>query len=233
MSAVATKHCGASPRPESQAKPVDRITNAQHAFAEIGVALTAACGTDEPHGWSGDSDRLLRIAADIAEREAQRIYEGQDAEHRAYDIAALIKAARLVPGDTESSSRAALLATAELHLAVLTEDAACLRIGATRPPSPSKNTQGASEPATSTDAEDLTDAAMALNGLVDWVISANDLLQDMRTRSLHDPAFAEVLDTRGIRVNCADWASCDMTNAMSYVLGHQKSLIMKLMGSKA
>jgi len=111
-------------------------TAIQNAFASIGKALVAACDTEESHDWSYDSDRLLRIASDIAEREAQRVHGGYEAENFGFDIAALIKAARLVPGDTESPKRTALLEAVEANLIVLTGCADCLKTGAVRPASP-------------------------------------------------------------------------------------------------
>jgi len=205
----------------------------QRLFTTIALALDEASLTDEPQEWSGDSDRLLRVASFLAERDAGRSYGAEEAECSAYDIAALIKAARLVPGDTESSKRSELIATAEAALVVLTEDSDCLVEGATRPPAPSRKNAASADALTDIDKDDLANCAMVVNGLVEWVISANDLLQDIRTWSLHDPTLDAALSTHKIRVNSPDWASCDMTNAMTYLLGHQKELIMKLAGAEA
>lgn len=207
--------------------------NTRELFNTIDLAPDRAGLTDEPHEWSGDSDRLLRIAAFLTERDAGRSYNAEQAECGAYDIAALIKAARLVPGDTESQQRTELLAAAEASLVLLTEDAECLTTGATRPTAPSRTTIAPTQAPIGIDLEDFANAAVAVNGLVEWVISANDLLQDIRTWSLHDPTLEAALGTHNIRVNSPDWASCNMNNAMSYLLGHQKTLIMKLAGARA
>jgi hypothetical protein len=138
-----------------------------------------------------------------------------------------------VPGESESRERSDLIASAETHLAVLTEDVDCLVTGALRAPAPTRKNAASADALTDIDKDDLANCAMVVNGLVEWVISANDLLQDIRTRSLHDPALDEALAAHKFRVNSPDWSSCDMTNAMSYLLGHQKSLIIKLAGARA
>lgn len=65
---------------------------------------------------SGESDRLLRIASDVSLR-AARAVASRDLENAAYDVAACINAARLVPGDAESAQRSTLLAQAAQALA--------------------------------------------------------------------------------------------------------------------
>lgn len=135
MNAVATKPRAVTTRPSPRAK-LHGPNDIQTAFAAVGVALTAACVTEEPHEWSGDSDRLLRIASDIAEREAQRLHGDYEAENYGYDIAALIKASRRVPRDTESPKRTALLEAVDASLSVLTKDVDCLKTGASGEESP-------------------------------------------------------------------------------------------------
>lgn len=92
-------------------------------FAEVGHFLAQACGTDEPHGFSGDSDRLLSIGAMIALDAAKGKYSNTNAENTAYDVAACINAARLVPDDTESVERTINIHCASERLAAITGSA--------------------------------------------------------------------------------------------------------------
>ncbi|ROR02114.1 hypothetical protein EDF72_1232 [Delftia acidovorans] len=89
-------------------------------FRMASQALHEASRTDEPHGFSGESDRLLRIGADIALQASKANKE--DHESATYDVAACINAARLVPGDTESAARTAFIATATAALSQVTGD---------------------------------------------------------------------------------------------------------------
>ena len=107
------------------------------AFSIIQVLLNEAYATDEQHGWSGDSDRLLRVAHNIADEAMIRTPNAEDAEGVAFDIAALIRAAKLVPGDAESDQRRELLDQAAVQLNWLTKcdtaGANCIDPGAARP----------------------------------------------------------------------------------------------------
>lgn len=95
------------------------------AFYNVEDLLHQAYHTDEAHDWSGDSDRLLRVARDIAGKAANHPPAGNDIEGIGFDIAGLIRAARLVPGDSESPERKALLDQAATHLNWLTECDQC------------------------------------------------------------------------------------------------------------
>jgi len=90
------------------------------AFGIVSALLEDACATDEPHAWSGDSDRLLRIAHDLSAEGHNNPPNSYEADRLAYDIAALIRAARLVPGDTESDERRVLIDQAAVQLNWLT-----------------------------------------------------------------------------------------------------------------
>ncbi|KEH14048.1 hypothetical protein GY15_08920 [Delftia sp. 670] len=90
-------------------------------FRMASQALHEASRTDEPHGFSGESDRLLRIGSGIALQASTANKE--EHESAAYDVAACINAARLVPGDTESAARTAFIATAAAALSQVTGDA--------------------------------------------------------------------------------------------------------------
>ncbi|MEJ5031496.1 hypothetical protein [Comamonas sp. MYb69] len=103
--------------------PVPLASTDATLFAEVGDFLAQASGTDEPHGFSGDSDRLLSIGAMIALDAAKGKYSNTNAENTAYDVAACINAARLVPDDTESVERTINIHCASERLAAITGSA--------------------------------------------------------------------------------------------------------------
>jgi hypothetical protein len=102
---------------------------ARDLFASTADALRMASLTDEPHLYSGASDRLLRIAADIASAAADEGLTGDDAEHRAFDIAAVVHAARWVPADSCSQEREVLIERAGKLLNVLAATDDALQLG--------------------------------------------------------------------------------------------------------
>lgn len=115
---------GRKAAPAAQAPaPAPVASAAASLFAEVGDFLAQASGTDEPHGFSGDSDRLLSIGAMIALDAAKGKYSNTNAENTAYDVAACINAARLVPDDTESVERTINIHCASERLAAITGSA--------------------------------------------------------------------------------------------------------------
>ncbi|RYF52805.1 MAG: hypothetical protein EOO27_27720 [Comamonadaceae bacterium] len=86
------------------------------AFASVSALLDSAHDTDEDHQWTGDSDRLLRIAVTVADLACGEKLTPANAPTTAFDIGALVRASRLVPGDGESPTRKALIDQAEQHL---------------------------------------------------------------------------------------------------------------------
>lgn len=147
MNAVATpartKPAGTSGKPSSaKGNTTDKFTPAavEAAFGQVAARLSEAYMTDEAHDWSGDSDRLLSIAHDLADKAEMNPPIGPPMSRVAFDIAALIRAARLVPGDGESPLRKALIDQAAVHLNWLTEcdltGKDCCDPGAPRPTPP-------------------------------------------------------------------------------------------------
>lgn len=108
------KHAAAKPSRKKLAK-ADRAL-----FLQAAEALKQAAMTDETHRHSGESDRLLRIASDVA-RHAAKPGSTCDLQNTAFDVAACINSARLVPGDAESGPRTRLLAEAAQALAQISE----------------------------------------------------------------------------------------------------------------
>lgn len=89
--------------------------------------LDHAANTDEAPGpdSSGESDRLLRVASELAGRLLANPKDAGDCstvDNRAYTIASLIKAALQVPGDMPSAERLAFLEQAWVPLIGLTGD---------------------------------------------------------------------------------------------------------------
>lgn len=115
------KAAPAAPAPAQAPAPL--ASAAATLFAEVGDFLAQASATDEPHGFSGDSDRLLSIGAMIALDAAKGKYSNTNAENTAYDVAACINAARLVPDDTESVERTINIHCASERLAAITGSA--------------------------------------------------------------------------------------------------------------
>lgn len=103
--------------------PTPLASAAATLFEEVGDFLALASATDEPHGFSGDSDRLLSIGAMIALDAAKGKYSNTNEENTAYDVAACINAARLVPDDTESVERTINIHCASERLAAITGSA--------------------------------------------------------------------------------------------------------------
>lgn len=128
MNAVAEKpQLRAKPAKAAPARKAAEASTPTHEeckalFQTVALCLQQASRTDEPHAFSGDSDRLLRIGAGIAQA-ASKADTPEDQESDAYDVAACINAARLVPGDTESTPRSAFIATAAAALGRVTGDA--------------------------------------------------------------------------------------------------------------
>lgn len=112
----------------------------QAAFNQVETLLQAAHDTDEDHPWSGNSDRLLRMAFVLAGQAHANPPTDFEIERIAFDIGALVYAARLVPGDSESRERKALIDQAAVHLNWLTgSDTAgqdCCAPGVPRPAAP-------------------------------------------------------------------------------------------------
>lgn len=91
-------------------------------YSKVAELLDEASAEEGDHVHSGESERLLRMGATLARKFAlgDRSHE-ESAENFAYDIAALVRASRLVPGDCESEARAALIAQCEPLLASLVD----------------------------------------------------------------------------------------------------------------
>ena len=113
-----------------KAGAVATATAIANAFERVQEALHAAAMTDEPHAFSGDSDRILQQASDLAGRTAAVVLSSIEAERKAFDVAALVKAALRVPGDTASDERNAFIEEARVLLAWLTECEQVLETGA-------------------------------------------------------------------------------------------------------
>lgn len=92
-------------------------------FQQAAEALRQAAMTAEDHRHGVESDRLLRIASGVARSAAQAdsSQDLQDPQNMAFDVAACINAARLVPGHAESAPRSGLLAEAAQALSQISE----------------------------------------------------------------------------------------------------------------
>lgn len=89
----------------------------------LAAALDQAANTEEALIWSGESDRLLRVAHELADHLHIHPDEAgacRTIDNRAHTIAALIKAALQVPGDTPSPERLAFIEQTRAPLVGLT-----------------------------------------------------------------------------------------------------------------
>lgn len=100
----------------SEITPADAVV-----FKSLSCILRDAARTNEKQQQSGESDRLLRIAAEMAAFFADGKSSETDSQNFAFDLIALVKAARAVPGDIESEERHVLLRRAGDTLAGLTD----------------------------------------------------------------------------------------------------------------
>ncbi|SOE38045.1 hypothetical protein [Delftia acidovorans] len=111
------KHAAAKP-------PRKKLAAAHRAlFQQAAEALRQAAMTAEDHRHGGESDRLLRIASGVARSAAQAdsSRDLRDLQDMAFDVAACINAARLVPGHAESAPRSGLLGQAAQALSQISE----------------------------------------------------------------------------------------------------------------
>ncbi|WP_375576385.1 hypothetical protein [Paracidovorax oryzae] len=96
----------------------------QSAWLEaLATTLDHAANTEEASSWSGESDRLLRVAHELADHLHIHPDEAgpcKTIDNRAHTIAALIKAAMQVPGDTPSPERLAFIEQTRSPLVALT-----------------------------------------------------------------------------------------------------------------
>jgi len=89
----------------------------------LAAALDQAANTEEALIWSGESDRLLRVAHELADH--LHIHPDEAGacgtiDNRAHTVAALIKAALQVPGDKPSAERVAFIKQTRAPLVALT-----------------------------------------------------------------------------------------------------------------
>ncbi|RYF32076.1 MAG: hypothetical protein EOO23_00360 [Comamonadaceae bacterium] len=167
------------------------------AFAIVEVTLQAASATDERHEWSGDSDRLLRIAHTIAGEAATHLPETEDVEGVAFDIAALVRAAKLVPGDVESDERRESIEQAAVQLNWLTgcDEAGsnCIDPRAPRGPSPVFRSAGSSacvEAPTAAPAKDSERARDLANAAICHIEAAKGVLDLLQDSDVPDEVYA-------------------------------------------
>lgn len=121
--AKATRAAEPAPQPTA-AFPATR--KQESAWLEsLAMALHYAANTDEARSHSGESDRLLRVAHELADHLSAHPDEAghcATVENRAYTIASMIKASLQVPGDTPSADRLAFIEQAWVPLIGLTGD---------------------------------------------------------------------------------------------------------------
>ncbi len=143
-----TRRTAKAGRPTVRAQAAPAPTTRQQArvwLADLATALNGAARADCPHLYSGESDRLLRMAYELT----VRLANSSDAEldgpagNEPFTVAALVKAALQVPGDCHPPERLAFIEQARAPLIGLTEDPTVLDGWETYPRTPT----AAAEPA--------------------------------------------------------------------------------------
>ena len=135
MEVAVQGRAGGSAAPSPHAR-----TQVHKSLGQLAALLKQAARTDEPHAHSGDSDRLLRIGGELAERGAAAVGT-LDCEDLAFDIAACVSASSRVPGDTQSPKRADFIKVAAEVLAVLADTPITDILAAGRTQSPKHTTE--------------------------------------------------------------------------------------------
>lgn len=115
-----------APAPQATA-PEGQDPRFQGALMQLYSLLNEAWQTDDPDQYSGDSNRLLATGADLVMGLVRSETPRSEAERDLYDIAAQIKAAMLVPGDTPTNERLSLIDRAGDILKVLLDDAEAIQ----------------------------------------------------------------------------------------------------------
>lgn len=130
MNAVTTRTSAQPSKARASEKTANKAAGAEHLTTEhcievLRIALGQAAETEEAASWTGESDRLLRVAHELAGRmigSAAGLWSDGTIANSAHTIAALIKAALQVPGDTPSEERRGLIEQARVQLVALTND---------------------------------------------------------------------------------------------------------------
>lgn len=122
---ISSPHSG---RPHKDSASAKRARNTA-LLGELSATLNHAAHTEDESGLCGDSDRLLRVAHELADQ--LHIHPDETGScasilNRTYTIAALIKAALQVPGETPSGERLRFIEQAREPLVGLTGDASVL-----------------------------------------------------------------------------------------------------------
>lgn len=78
------------------------------------------------------------------------------------------------------------------------------------------------------DLESLAFRAAAVSDLVEWVVSAHDLIQQIDGSCRSDQVLVERLELHQIRRHQADWEMSRMTDAIASILGYQQELIEEM-----
>jgi hypothetical protein len=81
------------------------------------------------------------------------------------------------------------------------------------------------------DVEDLSGELIALNGLLDWMVQARDLCDEIRLSAEIDPELHAALKKNDIRFRSADWRGLDVGSGVAHVLSRQHTLILSIAGA--
>lgn len=120
--ATAVAKRNAAPKIQAPA-PVAQDTPFQGVLTQLYSLLNEAWQTDDPDQITGDSDRLLSTGADLVMDLVRAETPESESTNLLYSVAAQIKAAMQVPGDTPSNERLVLVEQAGEILKSLLDDA--------------------------------------------------------------------------------------------------------------
>ncbi|MBF5004770.1 hypothetical protein [Diaphorobacter caeni] len=83
------------------------------------------------------------------------------------------------------------------------------------------------------DMETMANEALSIGLAVDWIVSANTLLEDIQEAAKSYPEIGKFFRDKNIPIANADWTACEMGDHISRILSRQHVLIKRMAGGAA
>ena len=94
-------------------------------------------------------------------------------------------------------------------------------------------TQQTAERRKATDIEIMASEALSIGLAVDWIVSANTLLEEIQLAADNYPEIGKFFRDKKIPIANADWTANEMDRHISRILNQQQDLINRLAGAAA